>query len=85
MLLEISVEIYASPSPQNPISICGADFFHILIKSTIFGNKTTSVVFKQHDPQSVVDLSGVAEALILGVYGTQTRKNDRFFALLDPK
>ena len=32
--------------------------------------KPTSVVFKQHEPQSVADLSGVAGALLLGVYGT---------------
>ena len=42
--------------------------------------KTTSVVFKQHDPQSVADLSGVAAALILGVYSTISRKNYDFWS-----
>ena len=36
--------------------------------------KTTSVVFKQHDPQSVADLSGVAAARIFGVHGSFVKK-----------
>ncbi len=43
--------------------------------------KTTSVVFKQHEPQSVADLSGVAGALIWGLYGYQMRKMS-YFSLL---
>ena len=37
-----------------------------MINQQLLATKTTSVVFKQHDPQSVADLSGVAVALILG-------------------
>ena len=36
--------------------------------------KTTSVVFKQHDPQSVADLSDVAGALPWKKWRLQTRK-----------
>ena len=35
----------ASPRPHNSVSICGADFFQILIKSTIFGNKNNKCCF----------------------------------------
>ena len=53
-------EISASRALGHSIIICGADFFHILIKSTVVGNKNNFFVFKQHDPQRVADLSGVA-------------------------
>ena len=38
--------------------------------------KTTFVVFKQHDPQSVADLSGVAGDPLIAPKSTQTQKND---------
>ena len=38
--------------------------------------KTTFVVFKQHDPQSVADLSGVAGNPLMDPKSTQTQKND---------
>ena len=69
-MAEIFAEISASRALGHSMFICGADFFQVLIKSTIFGNKNNKCCFKQHDPQSVADLSGVAAALILGVYGT---------------
>ena len=40
--------------------------------------KTTNVVFKQHDHQSVADLSGIAGALLLRLYGTFSRKTPIF-------
>ena len=43
--------------------------------------KTTSVVFKQHDPQSAADLSGVAGAPLLGICATFLRKNSDFWRL----
>ena len=42
--------------------------------------KTTTVVFKQYDTQSVADLSGVAAALIFEVYGTLFQKNYDFWS-----
>jgi hypothetical protein len=45
-------------------------FFSDLDKiNNFWQQKTTNIVFKQHDPQSVADLNGVAGAIILGVYG----------------
>ena len=38
--------------------------------------KTTFVVFKQHDPQSVAELSGVARDPLTAPKSTQTQKND---------
>ena len=75
-LAEISVENSTSPLSQNSIFICGADFFQILIKSTIFGNKNNfCCFFKQHDPQSVADLSGVAGDPLIVSGTVQTEKN----------
>jgi hypothetical protein len=42
--------------------------------------KTTSVGFKQHDPQSIAELSGVAAALIFEENGTLFRKNYDFWS-----
>ena len=40
--------------------------------------KTTFVVFKQHDPQSVADLSGVAGDPLTAPHGPETEKNSVF-------
>jgi len=40
--------------------------------------KTTFVVFKQHDPQSVADLSGVAGDPLIAPQRPKTQKNDGF-------
>ena len=78
-LVEISAEISASRALPHSIFICGANFFQVLIKSTVVGNKTTFVVFKQHDPQSVADLSGVAGEPLLAPGTPQTEKNYVFW------
>ena len=41
----ISATNVASPPLHNSIFICGADFFQVLIKSTIFGNKNNKCCF----------------------------------------
>ena len=71
-LAEISVEISASRALGHSIFICGADFFQVLIKSTIFGNKNNK---KQHDTQSVAKLRGVAGDPLIASESLQTEKN----------
>ena len=38
-------QIYGFPPPHNSIFIWGADFFQVLIKSTVFGNKNNKYCF----------------------------------------
>ena len=45
-------------------------FFRYWQNQQFSATKTTSGVFKQHDPQSFADLSGVAGALLWELYGT---------------
>ena len=45
-LAEITVKISASFLSQNSIFVCSADFFHILMKSTIFSNKNNFCCFQ---------------------------------------
>ena len=44
-LTEISVEISAPRALGHSIFICGVDFFHLLIKSSIFVNKNNFCCF----------------------------------------
>ena len=44
-LAEISVEISVPRAREQSIFICGADFFQVLIKSTLFGNKNNYCCF----------------------------------------
>ena len=54
-------------------------FFRFCSNQQFLATKTTIVVFKQHDPQNVTDLSGVAGDPIIAPQHPQTQKNYDFW------
>jgi len=72
----------ASPLSQKPIFICGADFFQVLIKSPIFGNKNNFCCFWATWPPKCCRLKWCCWGTLIGGIRSFFVKKLRFLDLL---
>ena len=75
-MAEISVEISAPAPGKIQFSFVVLIFFRYSQNRQFSATKTTIVVFRQHDPQSVAMLFFVAATPLMAPQQLQTQKND---------
>jgi len=72
-------QMLPSPCPISQFSFVAPSFFRFCSNQQFLATKTTIVVFKQHDLQSVADFSGVAGDPLIAPQHPQTQKNTVFW------